>query len=444
MRFRRLLWLLLLPGAAAGALADTPATVTVARVGLAQATPSFAFQNVPAPQRGDAAEAAKFSLVDGEADANGGGIEKLHDGKLPSEQDDPAHNFFLRGGEGGRVLVDLGRAIEISEVNTFSWHPDVRGPQVYQLYASDGAGASFAPQPKRPLHPAEAGWTLLAKVDTRPSGGEPGGQYGVRISAPGGVLGLFRYLLFDMEPTQAGQGQTNTFYSEIDVREAHAPLGASAAADSPEKFEIEGGKYVVYLDTTETPELGTWARQELMPVVRQWYPKLVALMPSAGYTAPKRFSITFEKDRDGVAVTAGTRIFGAAKWYRQHLRDEAIGSIVHEMVHVVQQYGRGNRPPGWLIEGIPDYIRFFLYEPQTHGAEIPPSRAIGVRYDASYRTSANFLHWVSVKYDKDLVVKLNAAMRAGRYEAGLWQELTGHSVEELAQQWKEALAQASP
>jgi hypothetical protein len=27
------------------------------------------------------------------------------------------------------------------------------------------------------------------------------------------------------------------------------------------------------------------------------------------------------------------------------------------------------RTPGWVVEGIPDYIRWFLYEPQSHGAD---------------------------------------------------------------------------
>ena len=39
-----------------------------------------------------------------------------------------------------------------------------------------------------------------------------------------------------------------------------------------------------------------------------------------------------------------------------------IGAMVHETVHCVQLYrGRGN--PGWLVEGVADYVRFFKYEP---------------------------------------------------------------------------------
>ena len=35
--------------------------------------------------------------------------------------------------------------------------------------------------------------------------------------------------------------------------------------------------------------------------------------------------------------------------------------------------------------------------------------------------------------------KLNAEMRMGRYKEELWKELTGHTVQELAEEWKAAL-----
>lgn len=64
------------------------------------------------------------------------------------------------------------------------------------------------------------------------------------------------------------------------------------------------------------------------------------------------------------------------------------GAIVHEMVHVVQQYrGRGN--PGWLVEGIADYFRWFVYEPPSKQPHPDLSRA---SYRDSYRTTAAFLN----------------------------------------------------
>ena len=181
----------------------------------------------------------------------------------------------------------------------------------------------------------------------------------------------------------------------------------------------------------------------------KWYPIIVDMLPSDGFEAPKKFSISFRDDMSNPAATGGTRVMCSTKWMKQNLKGEAVGAVVHEMVHVVQQYGAarrrnpaaaGNpatRNPGWLTEGIPDYIRWFKYEPQTHGADIRnPARA---KYDASYRVSANFLNFVTDHYDKDLVKKLNAAMRQGKYSEDLWKEYTGKTAPELAEEWKQSL-----
>ena len=194
--------------------------VTVAHNANDQATPEFKFKNVPSPSTNDAATEAKFTIVDGDKDENSGGLEKLHDGKLPTEEDQPAENFFFDAGtEGGRLLVDLGSAINIQQVNTYSWHPNTRGPQVYKLYASDGTASDFDAKPKRGTDPGKHGWTLIAKVDTRPKTGDGGGQYGVSVSNTDGAIGKYRYLLFDISATEDDDDFGNTFYSEIDVIE---------------------------------------------------------------------------------------------------------------------------------------------------------------------------------------------------------------------------------
>ena len=96
------------------------------------------------------------------------------------------------------------------------------------------------------------------------------------------------------------------------------------------------------------------------------------------------------------------------------------------------------RTPGWLVEGLADYVRWFLYEPQTRGAEITARNIARAKFDASYRVSANFLNWVIQTYDRNLVAKLNAAARQGEYSAQLWKEATGKTVEELGEEWLKA------
>jgi hypothetical protein len=183
-----------------------------------KATPEFRFDRVPSPQPA-AAVKAKFTALGGVSEK--GGLQHLNDGGLPEKPDDRGHNFhFANGRGGGRLLVDLQHETRIKQVNTYSWHVDGRGPQVYKLFASDGSAAGFDAAPKAGTDPAKAGWTRLAAVDTRPQAGDFGGQYGVSISRPNGEIGTFRFLLFDIAATERDDQFGNTFYSRIDVIDA--------------------------------------------------------------------------------------------------------------------------------------------------------------------------------------------------------------------------------
>jgi hypothetical protein len=403
------------------------------------ATPDYKFRKVPSPSKSDAATKAKFTIVDGRRDRNGGNVDKLSDGKIPFEEDQPSENFFFNAGtNGGRLLVDLGRTIDIKQVNTYSWHPNTRGPQVYKLYAGDGKADDFNSQPKRGTNPRTCGWKLVASIDTRTKEKPDGGQYGVSICDSDGTIGRYRYLLFDISRTEGSDPFGNTFYSEIDIVEPNAPVVVVTQATERrwKTFEAEKGKYRITIYTSETPDLTEWAHKELAPVLLKWYPKIVKMLPSEGYQAPRRLSVTFSPNMRGVAATSGTGIRCGPRWFRRQLQGEAKGAVVHELVHVVQQYGwarrtnpNATRTPGWLVEGIADYIRWFLYEPETRGAEVTKRNIARARYDSSYRISGNFLNWVTETYDKEIVRKLNEAARQGRYKEDLWKKATGRTVQ---------------
>jgi hypothetical protein len=290
----------------------------------------------------------------------------------------------------------------------------------------------------------------VASVDTR--GGnedaQDGGQYGVSIFDSEGAIGTYRYLLFDVSRTDINDPFSNTFFSEIDVISGTSPESPEPDTGQRLQFTIHtrNGDYEATIDTSEAPDLTKWANEELAPVVKEWYPKIVELLPSQGYRAPRAFSIVFTPSYRGVAATGGTRVTCAPNWFRQNLDGEARGAVVHELVHVVQQYGRARRntenaarSPSWLVEGIADYIRWFLYEPEAHGAEINRRNLASARYDGSYRITANFLNWVTEKYDRKVVEKLNAAMREGKYSEDLWSDNVGRTLVELGDEWKTSL-----
>jgi len=331
----------------------------------------------------------------------------------------------------------------------------------------------------------------------------------------------------------------------------------------------------ITIDTSKAPDMTEWAQQKLAPVLANWYPKISAMLPSPDYEPPQKWSVVIAPG-DGVAATSGTRVTANAKWFRGQLDKQAIGALVHEEVHVVQQYGggrRNNRPgtfslgditnlpaltrkieekadpistyldqqltaserkalenyrgpgskaytwrtnlvgmlnrvvagpsiysaplfknvtlrettttlrddkpeggdlarlnralledafpdelarrgsggrnrgnTGWLTEGIPDYIRWFLYEPQSHGAGVSyiqgriasdakRDRVYEPKYNDSYRVSANFLNYVTHKYDRHIVTKLNAALRQGKYYDDIWVDDTGKSLQQLNEEW---------
>ena len=123
---------------------------------------------------------------------------------------------FFGYGSGGSLLVDLGQAISITKINSYSWHQNRRleehrhrARQRFTLY-----GFSGDQLPDTELPPQYAGWTQIARVNTdiffevdepldRPS------QQACSITAAHGDIGRFRYLLWVV--------QGGTFFSEFDV-----------------------------------------------------------------------------------------------------------------------------------------------------------------------------------------------------------------------------------
>jgi hypothetical protein len=187
----------------------------------------------------------------------------------------------------------------------------------------------------------------------------------------------------------------------------------------------------VTVDVSEVPELKEWA-DKAKDLVEKWHPRVADMLRSDGFTAASDVKLVFKKDMKSVAYTSGKTITIAADWIKKHPDD--YGMVIHELTHVVQMY-RGGRNPGWLVEGVADYIRFFKYEPGKLG----PINADRAHYNGSYRVTAAFLAYVSDEYDKELVRKLNQRMRDGKYTEDVWKELTGKTVKELDDEWRKTL-----
>lgn len=403
---------------------------------------AFRFDTIPCPAIDDAAATGKWVLVEGDRDPNGGEAGVLTDGKLPEGDDSPAANFFFAAGsEGGRLRLDLDKPTAIGDIASYSWHRGVRAPQVYTVWGARGDAEDFEPAPKRDTDPASVGWKKLGEIDTREAKG--GGQQHAALvrGSEDAALGEFKHLLFDIRRSDDSDRFGLTFFSEIDVTR-HGAAEPKRIEPVERRFEGEDG-IVFIIDATRSPDLMKWAEAKLVPEIREWYPKLVEMMPSKGYEAPKEVYLTFKDDMGGVpAYAAGNRVSLSIPFFRSQLQGEALGCVIHELVHVVQQFGYArrvnrnpSRTPGWVTEGLADYVRWFLYEPESKGAEITRRNLDSARHDGSYRISANFIDWVAREHDKDLLEHLNAACREGRYTDEIWKERTGKSLEELSKAW---------
>lgn len=191
----------------------------------------------------------------------------------------------------------------------------------------------------------------------------------------------------------------------------------------------------VTLDCSGAPEAEKWA-ENAAKVAETQFPILVELLESDGFEPVREVKIVFKK-MDGVAYASGTTITISADWIAKHPDD--IGMVVHELVHVVQAYR--HRVPGWVTEGIADYIRFFLYEKNgDRTCRVNPERS---KYTDSYRTTGAFFDWIVRNRNPRFVTSLNAICRSSGLPddriSAVFQELAGDEPDKLWAEFVESL-----
>jgi hypothetical protein len=404
------------------------------------ASDAFQFSSIPAPSAVDAANDAVVSQLASTSSSGSGGLKALTDGVVQFDDDEPEASFFLRPSvRSDRILFEFPGPIPIQAIQSYSWHSNERAPQVYKVYG-DGGQKELPASKESKEDLAGLGWTLIASVDTRSKDHETGGQYAARIAAAEGKdLGQHQRLIFDISRTNEDDRFSQTFFSEIDVLDGHDRPAAKPSGPKRDVLDVPGG-YRIAFEAEETPELQGWIESTLKPVCAEWYPKIIEKLPSDGFHPPKQFRIRFEKDMDGVAYYDGRGVHCAGKWFEQNRNGEGPGAVVHEMVHVVQQYHRakGNENnPGWLVEGLADQIRWFQYEPENKRPRKPnPKKA---KYTDAYQVTAGFLNWLVENGHPDLIRQLNTIMREGKYSDSTWNDVAGKSVDDLWDEYVKTL-----
>lgn len=183
--------------------------------------------------------------------------------------------------------------------------------------------------------------------------------------------------------------------------------------------------YRIDPSAADVPGIEDWAIKAANLCI-EWHPKLTQYLATEGHTPPNRVRLEFKK-MDGVAYSSGDGITISSDWVKN--RPDDWGMVVHELVHVIQGYRRGG--PGWVTEGIADYIRHAQFEPDAPMRRFDPDRA---KYTDAYQITASFFMWLEKNKCKDIVPKLNAAMRKGEYDDTIFEKECGARLDDL---WKE-------
>ena len=135
--------------------------------------------------------------------------------------------------------------------------------------------------------------------------------------------------------------------------------------------------------------------------------------------------------RDNPAATSGNNIIFSATWLREHPADTDV--VTHELMHVVQAYPSGG--PGWLVEGIADYVRNRYGINNGPGGWSMQDYSPGENYENGYRVTARFLTWLENRIRPSIVNDLDAQLRQQTYGTDTWHQLTGKTVNELWNQY---------
>lgn len=151
------------------------------------------------------------------------------------------------------------------------------------------------------------------------------------------------------------------------------------------------------------------------------YPKL---LETFNPDALKRVYFIIDPTYDGVAYSFGDVVVFGYDYMEGHPEDGDVA--VHETMHKIQADYQGN-VPGWLTEGMADYVRdrFGVDDPDNWSL---PDYAPDQNYDGSYGITARYLLWIEKHKHQNFVQELNDALLDGVDYQLFWNQTLGGSV----------------
>ncbi len=187
---------------------------------------------------------------------------------------------------------------------------------------------------------------------------------------------------------------------------------------------LKKGKYtLVYIDKAQGFDPAV--KQKLIDVFFVNYPLLAK---KYNKKALKKVVFVMDPQYDGIAAAGNGTIRFNPEWFKKNPGD--IDIVTHEGMHIVQAYP-GDAGPGWITEGIADYVRFVNGVDNAGANWSLPALKPDQHYENAYRITARFFYWMEKNIKKGTMAKLDKAMRTKTYNADFWKEQTGKTVDEL-------------
>jgi hypothetical protein len=241
-----------------------------------------------------------------------------------------------------------------------------------------------------------------------------------------------------------------------DLRHPESASFATYIPDVASTLDEALGNIVRYLYTC--PKYGPQEGAKRAPKWKR--PHFIPSIP------PTRSVTVFLRDFGGVAYTTGTELDDDHKEihlslpYISHCKDQAAkadpvhelaGVLTHELVHCYQHTAppestQGGKkipnPPGGLIEGIADFVRFKAGLSPPHWTRPTSASQREKKWDAGYQHTAYFLAWIEdVWAGEGAIGMLNDRLFRVGYvgeedekdcaDGGFWKDLFGAGVAEL-------------
>lgn len=230
--------------------------------------------------------------------------------------------------------------------------------------------------------------------------------------------------------------------SVVPVCAQRAVTGKSANAVPVVKFKVDAAK---------VPKQEKWVEKNVVRPLEKWAGNVIVLLDGKGTAWTNGVVDIILETGEGEDVPpawafGGGKISLNMKWAMSTSPRDVVGACVHEFAHVVQDYtpreGRPDPyvgPPGWLTEGIADWVRWFNYEGRAGVNRANGDAQRDPRHDGGYGLTASFLNFIALKYDRAFVTKLNKICRDGKYTEDVWKDMTGKDRDMLDREWKKKL-----